>query len=362
VLNLLTRHYGVSVVLSTATQPALSTREYFDARSNLRGLDGVREIVADPDALYHTLKRVRVSLPGDWSASVTWDELVDDLAGRATVLAIVNRRNDARELWHRMPEGTLHLSGLMCGAHRSQVIRDIKSQLKGAVPTRVISTQLVEAGVDLDFPVVYRALAGLDSLAQAAGRCNREGHLKHGEVVVFLAPQAAPPGLLRKGEDACRSVLHGYTGNTLDRALFARYFERLYHACDLDAEGIAKLLTVDGRTLAINFRTAANKFRLIRDETSAAVLVRYRGPHGIDDTIDTLLNTLKKHGPERWLMRKLQRYTVTIPDHEVMKLCTLGDVEEIIPGLFVQVGDWLYHPHLGLNTDGTPPSPASIIV
>lgn len=361
-LNLLTRHYGVSAVLSTATQPALSTREYFDASSNLCGLDGVREIVADPDALYCALERVKISLPTDWSASVTWDALADDLTRRASVLAIVNRRNDARELWRRMPEGTLHLSALMCGAHRSQVIRDIKGRLKDAIPTRVVSTQLVEAGVDLDFPVVYRALAGLDSLAQAAGRCNREGRLKRGEVVVFLAPQRAPPGLLRKGEDACRSVLHGYERSALDRALFARYFERLYHDCDLDAEGIATLLKVDGQTLAVNFRTAAERFRLIRDEDSAPVVVCYHGADGVDDTIDTLLNTLKKHGPERWLMRKLQRYTVNIHRRDVMKLLAQGDVEETIPGLFVQVGDWLYHPDLGLNADGTPPTPASIIV
>ncbi|MGF1614670.1 MAG: CRISPR-associated helicase Cas3' [Gammaproteobacteria bacterium] len=361
-LNVLTRHYGVSVVLSTATQPALSTREYFEASRNLRGLDDVREIVADPDALYDALDRVRVSLPTDWSVSLTWDELAADLTRHASVLAIVNRRNDARELWSRMPEGTLHLSALMCGAHRSQLIRSIKARLSDAVPTRVVSTQLVEAGVDLDFPVVYRALAGLDSLAQAAGRCNREGRLERGEVVVFLPPQSAPPGLLRKGEDACRSVLHGYGGRVLDRVLFARYFERLYHACDLDAESIGKLLEVDGRTLAVNFRTAAEKFRLIRDEDSAPVVVHYRGPDGADDTIDQLLGTLRKHGPERWLMRRLQRYTVNLHRHEVMRLLTQGDVEEVIPGLFVQVGDWLYHPHLGLNCDGTPPTLASIIV
>lgn len=362
VLNLLTGHYGVSVVLSTATQPALSTREYFDASSNLRGLDRVREIAANPDALYRALERVRIRLPTDWSVRMTWDDLANDLMQRSSVLAIVNRRDDARELWRRMPEGTLHLSARMCGAHRSQVIRSIKARLNEGIPTRVVSTQLVEAGVDVDFPVVYRALAGLDSIAQAAGRCNREGRLKQGEVMVFLPPQPAPPGLLRKGEDACRSVLHGYVGSTLDRALFARYFERLYRACDLDAQRISKLLEVDGRTLAVNFRTAAEKFRLIRDEDNAPVVVRYRGPDGTDDTIDTLLATLKKHGPERWLMRKLQRYTVNVHRRDVKRLLAQGDVEETIPGLFAQVGDWLYHPDLGFNADGAPPPPASLVV
>ncbi len=347
VLNLLTRHYGVTVVLSTATQPALSTREYFDPRKNIVGLENVREIVNEPDALYRALERVNVTLPADMQAPTDWDTLADKLARHDSVLAIVNRRSDARELWQRMPTGTLHLSALMCGAHRSQTIASIKARLKAGIATRVISTQLVEAGVDVDFPVVYRALAGLDSIAQAAGRCNREGKLERAEVVVFIAPKPAPPGLLLKGENACRSVLHGCNGNPLERALFARYFEQLYHACDLDQHGIADLLKVD-KTLEVNFRTAAEKFKLIQDEDSAPVIVRYRDPDCIDDSVDALLATLRKDGPQRWLMRKLQRYTVNIHQREAMKLLEQGDIEEAVPGLFVQVSDLLYHPVLGL--------------
>lgn len=362
VLNLLTQHYGVSVVLSTATQPALATREYFDARNNMRGLENVREIMDDPDALYAKLERVNVRLPADWNTPTSWDALADEIRQHDSVLAIVNRRKDARDLWELMPEGALHLSALMCGEHRSQTIRLIKARLKNGIPTRVISTQLVEAGVDVDFPIVYRALAGLDSIAQAAGRCNREGRLQQGEVVVFVPPQPAPPGLLRKGEDACRSVLHAHNGKPLERALFARYFEKLYHACDLDAQGIGELLKVDGQTLAVNFRTAAKKFKLIQDEDSAPVIVRFHGLAGNDDKVDELLNTLRKHGPERWLMRKLQRYTVTVHTLEVIKLLSQGDVEEAIPGLYIQVSDWLYDPDLGLNPDGLPPKLTNCIV
>ena len=358
-LNLLTAHYGVTVVLSTATQPALSTRAYFDSRQNIAGLENVREIVADPDALYCALERVNVRLPADMHAPTDWDALAAELSGKASVLAIVNRRNDARELWQRMPEGTLHLSALMCGAHRSQVIASIKARLKAGVPTRVISTQLVEAGVDVDFPVVYRALAGLDSIAQAAGRCNREGRLAQGEVVVFVAPKPAPPGLLRKGEDACRSVLHGIESNPLERALFARYFEQLYRACNLDEHDITGLLKVDGASLAVNFRSAAEKFKLIQDEDSSPVVVLYRGLDGTDKAVDKWLATLRKDGPQRWLMRKLQRYTVNIHRREAMKLLEQGDVEEVMPGLFVQVSDVLYHPLLGLLQGEAPPMPAS---
>ncbi|HRH81270.1 MAG TPA: CRISPR-associated helicase Cas3' [Thiobacillaceae bacterium] len=357
-LNLLAGHYGVTVVLSTATQPALSTREYFDPKQNLRGLSNVREIVADPDDLYRRLERVQVRLPADWHSPTDWDALARELAGLESVLAIVNRRDDARELWQRLPEGTLHLSALMCGAHRSQVIRDIKARLKTGTPTRVVSTQLVEAGVDVDFPVVYRALAGLDSIAQAAGRCNREGRLERGEVVVFVPPKPAHAGLLRKGEDACRSVLHGCTGNALERARFGQYFERLYRACDLDEQGIADLLKVDGTTLAVNFRTAAERFRLIRDEDSVPVIVLYRGG---DSEVEKWIATLRKDGPQRWLMRKLQRYTVNIHRRDADKLLRQGDIEEAIPGLYLQVSDWLYHPGLGFNPDGTPPTPTSVI-
>ncbi|OGB26804.1 MAG: CRISPR-associated helicase/endonuclease Cas3 [Burkholderiales bacterium RIFCSPLOWO2_02_FULL_57_36] len=362
VLNLLTKHYGVTVVLSTATQPALSTREYFDAKNNMRGLNNVREIMSDPDALYLALDRVNVRLPADWNKPVSWDALAGEISEHESVLAIVNRRKDARELWQRMPEGSLHLSALMCGEHRSQIIGQIKTRLQAGVPTCVVSTQLVEAGVDLDFPVVYRALAGLDSLAQAAGRCNREGRLAQGEVVVFIPPQPAPPGQLRKAEDACRSVLHGHAGKPLERALFSGYFEKLYHACDLDAQGICELLKVDGQTLAVNFRTAAEKFKLMQDEDSASVIVRYHGLNGDDEKIEKWLNTLKKDGPDRWLMRKLQRYTVTIPRRDALRLLAQSDLEEIMPGLFVQANDLLYHDQLGLIIDGLIPSASALIV
>jgi len=295
VLNLLTRHYGVTVVISTATQPALASRQYFDARQNLRGLDNVREIIADPDALYDALERVEVRLPTDWQQSIEWPQLTEELSAHDSVLAIVNTRKDARALWEAMPQGTLHLSALMCGAHRSQVIQDIKARLKVGTPTRVVSTQLVEAGVDVDFPKVYRALAGLDSLAQAAGRCNREGKLNgKGEVVVFVPPKPAPPGFLRQGENACREVLHDVVDSPLTRSRFAAYFERLYYGCALDKYSICDDLfmahqKLPADTLAVAFRTAARKFRLIDDEDSLPIVVRYHGKDGQDESIDQWL-------------------------------------------------------------------------
>lgn len=358
VLNLLTRHYGVTVVLSTATQPALASRDYFDASKNLRGLDAVHEIIDDPDALYSALDRVHVRLPDDWNQPTDWPQLAETLAANDSTLVIVNTRKDARALWECMPEGTLHLSALMCGAHRSQVIDRIKKRLAAGMPTRVVSTQLVEAGVDVDFPVVYRALAGLDSIAQAAGRCNREGRLAgKGEVIVFIPPKPAPLGLLRQGENACRAVLHGVTDTPLARTRFAAYFEHLYHGCDLDKAGICDHLfmasgRLDGNELAVDFRTAAGKFRLIDDEDSVPIVVLYRSEEDRDTQIEQWIALLRRDGPQRWLMRKLQRYIVNLRRREASPLLERGDIEEILPGLHVQRGDGLYDATLGLLPEG----------
>ena len=352
VLNLLTKHYGVTVVLSTATQPALASREYFDARKNRRGLDDVREIIANPDGLYAALERVSVRLPADWHTPATWPQLAELLAAHDSVLTIVNTRKDALALWEAMPRGTLHLSALMCGAHRSQVIAGITARLKAGMPTRVVSTQLVEAGVDVDFPVVYRALAGLDSMAQAAGRCNREGRLDDkGRVVVFVPPKPAPPGLLRQGENASRDVLHDMPPAPFTRANFAAYFERLYFGCQLDRADICGLLSVDGGELAVSFRSAADKFRLIDDEDSLPIVVRYYGQDGQNREIDGLLGKLKQEGPQRWLMRKLQRYTVNLHKTQALALLARGDIEGILPGLYAQTNGWLYDPETGLKPE-----------
>lgn len=355
-LNLLVKHYGVTVVLCTATQPALNTTNYFDASSNLRGLKNVREIIDDPDALFNALKRVNVALPQDWYTPTPWVDTAAQLAAEDCVLAIVGTRKAARELQRLLPPDTLHLSALMCGAHRKTVIDHIKARLKAKregqdlQPLRVVSTQLVEAGVDIDFPVVYRALAGLDSIAQAAGRCNREGRLLgKGRVVVFVPPEPPPMGHLRKGAQACISTLHGQQADPLARALFASYFRQFYSTVDLDGKKIVAKLKVESKTLGVQFRSAAEAFRLIDDQDSAAVVVRY-AEHS--DEIEKLLGILAAEGPARWLMRKLQRYTVSIHKRVADKMLMQGSLTLPMPGLYVQVNaDNLYDPTLGLKLD-----------
>ena len=358
-LNLLVKHYGVTVVLCTATQPALNSTDYFDKSNNLRGLEKVREIMDDPDALFTALDRVNLELPPDLNATTPWADIAAQIEQDDCVLAIVSTRKAARELHRLLPKNTLHLSALMCGAHRKVVIDQIKARLRtkrdgdDLQPLRVVSTQLVEAGVDIDFPVVYRAMAGLDSIAQAAGRCNREGRLlenglpKKGRVVVFVPPEPAPAGHLRKAVQACTSTLHGQRADPLARALFATYFTQFYSAVDLDAKKIVPMLQVEPKTLGVQFRSAADAFRLIDDKDAAMVVVRYaaQGPE-----IEKLLGKLAAEGPARWLMRKLQRYTVSIQKRMAEKMLAQGDLTLPMPGLYVQVDtDNLYDPVLGLK-------------
>jgi CRISPR-associated endonuclease/helicase Cas3 len=302
--------------------------------------------MTDPDALYRDLERVTVEMPTDFHARREWEEIATELTVHHSVLAVVNTRRDCRELHRLMPEGTIHLSAAMCGEHRSQVIESIRERLKKRLPTRVISTQLVEAGVDIDFPVVYRALSGLDSIAQAAGRCNREGEAKRGKVVVFVPPKSSPPGTLRRAEQTTVSLLSGGTSDPMARELFTRYFEHFYVKADsLDKHGITDLLMRDARELKIQFRTAAEKFQLIDDVESQAILVWY-------GESQALIGKLKKDGPERWLMRKLQRYSVNLPRRAVEKLITTGEVREVWPGIFAQAVDTLYDNDVGVVVTG----------
>ena len=353
VMNQLASHYGVTFVLSTATQPALGSFQSLDGKP-FRGLDNVREIMDDPDALYLQLKRVEVSVPSDLQIPRDWQSIAAELIEHPSVLCIVSRRDDARELHRLMTasengEDTLHLSALMCGEHRSKVIADITARLKRNEPVRVISTQLVEAGVDVDFPVVYRALAGLDSIAQAAGRCNREGKQNGlGRVVVFIPPKLAPPGLLRQAAQISVSLLSGGSSDVLRRDLAKQFFEHLYvRAPSLDMHGIHELLTQDARDLQIQFRTVAEKFKLIDDSAYQTILVRYGDGN-------ELLRRLGIEGPHRKLMRRLQRYSVNIPKRIFTQLVKQGDVQESkrLPGIFIQVGDTLYDRSLGVVIDG----------
>ena len=346
VLNLLARHYRVSIVFCTATQPVLSEVTSFGR--SLRGLNNVREIIGQPETLFAALKRVQVELPADFQAREDWDTIAAKVGVGDTALAIVNTRRDCRELWqrlHKMEGGAIHLSASMCGAHRAERLIEIRQKLAAGEPVRVVSTQLIEAGVDVDFPVVYRALAGLDSIAQAAGRCNREGRLESGRVVVFVPPKPAPPGQLRRAEQTTVSLMAGTDLDPLAPSTFQRYFRQFYlDAPNWDQYDMEGLLVTDASRMEIQFRTAAQKFRYVDDADSQPILVWW-------DESRSLIGKLEKDGPERWLMRKLQRYVVNLPRRVAERLIVTGEVREVWPGIFAQYVDTLYHPDRGLDPD-----------
>lgn len=339
-LKELVRFYGITLLLCTATQPALGKRHGFD-----EGLEDINEIMADPISLHESLRRVSIHVPDNLNEPCTWEAFARELIRHKSVLCIVNRRDDARVLWTHMPDRTVHLSALMCGAHRSKVIGEIKEHLAENIPVRVISTQLVEAGVDIDFPVVYRALAGLDSIAQAAGRCNREGLQSRGDVYVFVPPKQSPPGILRQTADIGRNLLISKNEDPISPAQFEEFFRELYwlRGDQLDSKGILRDLAHDA-AFRFSFRTAAQKFQLIDETAQATVVVRY---HEGEKYIDLL----ERIGPERWLMRKLQRYVINLPRYLHTKLLASGAIKQCYPGIFLQNHPSLYDEKLGFCPD-----------
>lgn len=347
-------HFRASILLCTATQPVL-TGKLGTGRDILQGFaeDTVRELMPDPESLFSVFQRVRVQILGGADERHEWTDIAGRLRKHEQVLCIVNTRKDCRALHALMPDGTVHLSALMCPEHRSNVIAEVKSKLKAGNPVRVVSTQLLEAGVDIDFPTVYRSFSGLDSIAQAAGRCNREGKLERGDVVVFSPPNPSPSGRLLKAETAARELFR--TEPELAASLmpetFRSYFIRYFSGLNgFDTKEIMDLLAGnDALKYQIQFRTAARRFKLIDDTLQHGIIVRYRD---VKTDVEALIDQLRFGGPNRKLMRKLQRYSVNVYDPDLKKLRENGLIEEI-NGVWVQTQESLYHPVFGLNIDAT---------
>jgi CRISPR-associated endonuclease/helicase Cas3 len=353
VLQQLVDHYGVTVVLSTATQPSL-----VDSGSPyLKGLRGeIREIVPDPARYFQALKRVSYDCPGEaWS----WEQVAQEMAAEPRCLAVVNTKKDALALLDALndPEA-LHLSTLLCMAHRREVMEEIKKRLdpEMPMPCRVVATQVVEAGVDLDFPVVLRALGPLDRIVQAAGRCNREGRLSMGRVVIFKAAEGNLPCKncdYRTATDLAASYL-GRAGVDLHNPnLFESYFKELYVSVETDVKNINELRA------KLNFPEVASRFKLIED-ASVPLVVRYpKEDSSVDDllwrlqTPETLLG-----GEARRLLRRLQPYLVNVRRGPLARYQQQGLVRELPLGLWEWQGN--YHPVKGLHDAVLDPEPLVI--
>lgn len=352
VLRGLVEHFGVTVLICTATQPVLCGK-IGSGQSVFEGLSNVIEIVDNSERYVKAFKRVEIVLP-NLDVCMEWEDVAKQLIQYEQVLCVVNMRQDCRILHSLMPQDTIHLSANMCGEERSETISLIKQKLKKSEPVRVISTQLVEAGVDIDFPVVYRALAGLDSIAQAAGRCNREGTLnakgQMGKFVIFQPPKPSPVGLLRKGEDSAKTILRSNTLQELQPSLFMEYFKQFYASVnDFDKPKFQERLVQESNDFKFQFRTFAQEFQLINNIAQQSIIVWYKGKE--INSVD-LIEDLRKKGPERWIIRRLQRFIVNIPISLFYKLRD-GDYIEEIHGYWVQKSTGLYKSGKGLLADSS---------
>lgn len=348
-LKSLVREYGVSVVFSTATQPAFAQRPSF-----MQGIQGSQEIVPAGVRAFERLRRVRVEWPGE-APPVEWGAFARELAAHEDVLAIVHRRADARELTLLLdaltPEAsTIHLSALMCPAHRSRRLAALKRLRAEGKPSRVVSTQLIEAGVDVDFPVVYRAFGGLDSVAQAAGRCNREGLRSEGVVKIFRAPTPPPRGLPQAALAVTQGLLRSGPVSIDDPEAFRRFFESLYPVRDLDTKQL------QAARARLEFRNVAKQFQMVEDDWSAPVVVPW-------DNAESLLDQLAAAGATRSIYRQLQRLTVNVLRKSLERWLTTGVAREVEGAVAIIPGALAYDERFGLRLDaeGTH-SAASLVV
>ncbi|PJK09552.1 CRISPR-associated helicase/endonuclease Cas3 [Lysobacteraceae bacterium NML95-0200] len=316
----LARNYHCSVVMCTATQPAIQAEHGF-----YRGLENTRELAPNPPELFDRLRRTTVKHIG----TQTDAQLLEKLGQHPQILIIVNNRRHARSLYDsaKQLDGVFHLTTLMCAKHRSQVLETIRARLKNGEPCRVIATSLIEAGVDVDFPLVMRAEAGLDSIAQAAGRCNREGkRLPEESFVWVFAPEArwkAPPelGLLAA---AMREVVRHHAEDLLSPQAICRYFQYVYaeKGKELDGKGILDMHKKAGSSFNFPFQTIAREFRMIETHMQPLIIP-------FDQEAERLIDSLRHADQIGGLLRKLQPYTVQVPERAMRELLKDGCIEPV---------------------------------
>ncbi len=336
----LVQNYGCTAVFCTATQPALE--QFFPRDIQFT------ELAPNPPELYAFYRRVKIRNLGE----LTDEELLERLNSHNQVLCIVNTRRHARGLFEGLRgEGNFHLSTLMCPAHRRKVLAEIRERLAKGQPCRVVSTQVLEAGIDVDFPVGYRALAGLDSIIQAAGRVNREMKRPHGEVFVFTPKTPLikrTPAFIQQTGAVAQAIFRKHTDNPDSLEAVADYYRMLYTLQggeSFDTYQILHHLEARGGRPAFEFQQVAEKFKLIRENT-VSIFIPY------DEDARRLLAQLPHvHHPVR-LLRKLQPYTVNIYEREFERLQAQGVIWTIGETYYVLDEDAmpeLYSPDTGLR-------------
>ncbi len=311
----LVQNYGASAVFCTATQPSLN-----------RFLPGTEftELAPNPQALFNFYKRVQIKNIG----KVPDAELLEKMNTHGQALCIVNTRKHAKGLFDGLlSEGRFHLSTLMCPTHRKETLIKIRDLLKSSQPCHVVSTQVMEAGIDVDFPVGYRSLAGLDSIIQAAGRVNREGKNANGDMYVFdpVTPFIKKtPIFIKQGASVAESILRDFSDDPMSIQAINAYFKTLYNLQDpkraFDVKRILSYFDKGTGELDFDFKTAADNFNLIENNTVAVVI-----PY--NDDAKKLLEQARYHPFPFKFARQLQIYTVNIYQNEFEALQSKGVIE-----------------------------------
>lgn len=289
--------YRTSIVLCTATQPTL------DAFFRENAL--IKELCPRMEEQFQFFQRVNYQNLG----KIRWDDLLEKLKRENNALCIVNTKKAAQMIYKEIDgEGIYHLSTSMYPKHRKRVLKEIRERLKNNEKCIVISTSLVEAGVDLDFVRVYRQIAGLDSMIQAAGRCNREGKRKLSESMVYIfdLEESYPVQSQRQQMDVSKGILQDYA-DIADLKAITDYFTRLYHyrGTSLDKKKIMD----EFQKMECNFAKVAKEFRLIEENTRMIFINR-------EPEADELLQELRIKGVTRERMRKAGQYCIQVYDNK----------------------------------------------
>ena len=335
----LVRHYGVTAVLCTATQPALAPL-FAELAPGL----SLGEIMEDPAELYTFFRRTTLKRAGE----VAEEDLAGQLSSVDQVLCVVNGRAAAQRLFGMLPRKSSYcLTTLLCPADRKRLLAEIRARLQDGAPCRVVATSLIEAGVDLDFPAVWREEAGVDSVLQAAGRCNREGKRPSGQstVTVFRLAGQKVPNMIRPNAEAARTVFRNFADPAQPDAIQAYFslFLALKGQEELDRKGILPGFARDMEGRVFPFATAAERFKLIE---SPAVTVYLALPEN-----ETLIEALRSGNCSRTLYRRLGQYGITVYPQHLAALQEAGAVEAVDKDTWILQDAALYDHNTGLTLD-----------
>lgn len=336
----LVQHYRSTAVLCTATQPALAPL----FQELAPGLTA-QEISPDPAHLYEVLRRTTLKDLGTLST----DALCEQLTAQPQVLCVVNRRKTAQELFAALPgKGSYCLTTLLCAADRRRQLEEIRQRLKDDLPCRVVSTSLIEAGVDVDFPIAYREDAGLDSLLQTAGRCNREGKRTPEESVVyrFRLEEYQTPQMLKQSAGALDQTARHFKELNTPEAI-AAYFNELSRQrgqSSLDKHNILDAFIHGIHGCCYPFAQVAAEFHLIENAARTVYLPIGEGKN--------LCEQLSNGHVSRSLLRKLGIYSVSCYNDQFQKLNAAGALEPLPDGSAILIDpSRYYNDHTGLALD-----------